>query len=275
MCKNRRILAKQGNIALLFEAEFEFTPERSCLTLPLLRLNEENCRMDIIRVPTRKEDIAKFYGRVSKWHGLYKLQTAFSKGEQSVKDRALETAAIKEGDVVLEVAIGAGDVIEKIAGRVGEKGKVYGVDVAKGYIEFTQKRLAELNLRDNVHLQIADAKGLPFEDNKFDAIINCFMMDLIDTPEIPKVLSEFKRVVRTHGKVVIATMAIPEGKQSLLSKIMSRSYLFFIKHVYGKWGCRPILTEPFMKKVGFSNIQREYIGSFMWFPKEIVWAEKT
>jgi ubiquinone/menaquinone biosynthesis C-methylase UbiE len=231
--------------------------------------------MDIIRVPTRKEDIAKFYGRVSKWHGLYKLQKAFSKGEQRVKDRVVETAGIKEGDVVLEVAIGAGDVVEKIAGRVGEKGKVYGVDIAQGYMEFTQKRLAELKLGDNVHLQIADATRLPFEDEKFDVLINCFMMDLIDTPEIPAVLSEFKRVVRTHGKVVIATMAIPEGKQSLLSKIMSRSYLFFIKNIYGNWGCRPMSTEPFVKEVGFSNIQREYISSFMWFPKEIVWAEKT
>jgi ubiquinone/menaquinone biosynthesis C-methylase UbiE len=231
--------------------------------------------MDIIRVPTRKEDIAKFYSRVSKWHRLYKLQTVFSTGEQRVKDRVVETAGIKEGDVVLEVAIGAGDVIEKIAGRVGEKGKVYGVDIARGYIEFTQKRLTELKLGDNVCLQIAEATRLPFEDNEFDVLINCFMMDLIDTPEIPKVLSEFRRVVKTHGKVVIAAMAIPEGKQSLPSKIMRPSYLFFIKNIYGNWGCRPILTEPFMKEVGFSNIQREYIGSFMWFPKEIVWAEKT
>jgi demethylmenaquinone methyltransferase/2-methoxy-6-polyprenyl-1,4-benzoquinol methylase len=230
--------------------------------------------MDIIRVPARKEDIAKFYGHVSRWHRLYKLQTVFSTGEQRVKDRVVETAEIKEGDVVLEVAIGAGDVIEKIAGRVGEKGKAYGVDIAQGYIEFTQKRLTELKLIDNVHLQIAEATRLPFEDNKFDVLINCFMMDLIDTPEIPQVLSEFKRVVRTHGKVVIAAMAIPEGQQSSLSKIMRRSYLFFIKNIYGNWGCRPILMEPFMKEVGFSNIQREYVGSSLWFPKEIVWAKK-
>lgn len=231
--------------------------------------------MDIIRIPARKEDIARFYSRVSKWHRLYKLQSVFSTGEQRVKDRVVEIAEIEESDVVLEVAIGAGDVIEKIAGRVGKKGRVYGVDVAQGYIEYTRKRLTKLKLGDNVRLQIAEATKLPFEDNKFDVLVNCFMMDLIDTPEIPKVLSEFKRVVRTHGKVVIATMAIPEGKQSLLSKIMRRSYLFFIKNIYGNWGCRPVLTEPFMNEVGFSNVQREYIGSFMWFPKEIVWAEKT
>jgi ubiquinone/menaquinone biosynthesis C-methylase UbiE len=231
--------------------------------------------MDIIRVPTRKEDIAKFYSRVSKWHRLYKLQTVFSTGEQRVKNRVVEIAEIKENDVVLEVAVGAGDVVEKIARRLGEKGRVYGVDIAQGYIEFTRKRLIKWKLDDNVHLQIAEATKLPFEDNKFDVLINCFMMDLIDTPEIPTVLSEFKRVVKTHGRVVIAAMAIPEGKQSLPSKITRRSYLFFTKNIYSNWGCRPILTEPFMKEVGFSNIQREYIGSFAWFPKEIVWAEKT
>jgi len=238
-------------------------------------VDKEDGRMDVIRIPAKKEDIGKFYSRVSKWHRLYKLQTVFSKGEQRVKNRVVEIAEIKENDVVLEVAIGAGDVIEKIARRLGERGRVYGVDIAQGYIEFTRKRLIKWKLGDNVHLQIAEATRLPFEDNKFDVLINCFMMDLIDTPEILTVLSEFKRVVKTHGKVVIAAMAIPEGKQSLLSRIMRRSYLFFIKNVYGNWGCRPILTEPFMKEVGFSNIQREYIGSFMWFPKEIVWAEKT
>ena len=232
-------------------------------------------RMDMIRIPAKKEDIIKFYSHVSRWHRLYRLQTLFSTDEQRAKDRVVEIADIKEGDIVLEVAIGAGDVIEKIARKVGERGKVYGVDVAQGYIEFTRKRLAKLGLNDKVHLQLGEATKLPFEDNEFDVLINCFMMDLIDIPEIPKVLSEFKRVVRTHGKVIIATMAIPEGKQSLLSKIMRRSYLFFIKNIYGKFGCRPILTEPFMKVVGFSNIQREYIDSFMWFPKEIVWAEKT
>lgn len=173
------------------------------------------------------------------------------------------------------MAFGTGDVIERIVRKVGEKGKVYGVDIAQGFIESTRKRLTKLNLDDNVHLQTADATKLPFEDNKFDILINCFMLDLIDTPEIPTVLSEFKRVVRPHGKVIIAAMAIPEGKQSLLSKIVRGSYLFFIRNIYGKFGCRPILTEPFMKEVGFSNIQREYIGSSMWFPKEIVWGEKT
>jgi ubiquinone/menaquinone biosynthesis C-methylase UbiE len=240
-----------------------------------LPLDKEDYGMEIIRIPAKKEDITKFYSRVSKWHRLYKLQTVLTIDEHRVKDRAVEIAQIKESNAVLEVAIGAGDVIEKIAGRVGQKGKVYGVDVAQGYVEFVRKRLTKLKINDNVHLQIAEATNLPFEDNEFDVLINCFMMDLIDTPEIPKVLSEFKRVVRTHGKVVIAAMTIPEGKESLLSRIMDCSYLFFFKNIYGNWGCRPILTEPFMKEVGFSNIQREYVSSFMWFPKEIVWAEKA
>jgi len=198
-----------------------------------------------------------------------------SKGEQTVRDRVLEIADPEEGDVVLEVAVGAGDVIERIARKVGEKGRVYGVDVAQGYIEFTKRRLVKLGLDYNVNLALGEATKLPFEDNAFDVLINCFMMDLIDAPEIPKVLSEFKRVVKVHGKVVIATMAMPQGKEPFVSKVMLRSYLFFIRNIYGKFGCRPILSEPFMKEVGFSDVRREYFGSSVWFPKEIVWAEKA
>jgi demethylmenaquinone methyltransferase/2-methoxy-6-polyprenyl-1,4-benzoquinol methylase len=231
--------------------------------------------MSTIRVPAKQEDIIKFYRRVSKWHRLYKLQALFSRGERKVRDQVIEISEIGEGDTVLEVAIGAGDVIEKVVRRVGDKGKAYGVDVAQGYIDFTQKKLAKLGLSGNVNLQVAEATNLPFEDNKFDVLINCFMMDLIDTPDILKVLSEFKRVVKTHGKVIIATMAVAEGKQSLLSKIIRYCYLFFSKYIYGKWGCRPILTKPFMEEAGFSNIQRKYFNSFATFPKEIVWAEKS
>jgi len=229
----------------------------------------------MIRVSAKKKDITRFYSQVSRWHRLYGLYTIFTKGEQKPKDRVVEIAEIKKGDIVLEVAFGTGDVIEKIARKVGEKGGVYGVDVAEGFVDFTRERLAKLKLSENVNLQVADATKLPFEDSKFDILINCFMMDLIDTSEIPKVLSEFERVVRPHGKIIIAAMTIPEGEQSLLSKIMRGSYLFFSRNIYGKFGCRPILTEPFMKEVGFSNTKREYFDSSLWFPKEIVWAEKT
>jgi len=231
--------------------------------------------MNTIRLPAKKEDIVRFYRRVSAWHKLYRLQEMISKGEQTVRDRVLEIADPEEGDVVLEVAVGAGDVIERIARKVGEKGRVYGVDVAQGYIEFTKRRLVKLGLDYNVNLALGEATKLPFEDNAFDVLINCFMMDLIDAPEIPKVLSEFKRVVKVHGKVVIATMAMPQGKEPFVSKVMLRSYLFFIRNIYGKFGCRPILSEPFMKEVGFSDVRREYFGSSVWFPKEIVWAEKA
>ena len=49
-----------------------------------------------------------------------------------------------------------------------------------------------------VKLDEGDARQLPYEDGKFDAVYIAGTLELFDTPDIPTVLSEIKRVLKGY-----------------------------------------------------------------------------
>jgi ubiquinone/menaquinone biosynthesis C-methylase UbiE len=71
-------------------------------------------------------------------------------------------------------------------------------------MEATRKRLEKTGLLDRVELHCGDAMAMAFPDGTFDAVFSAFTLELFDTPDIPKVLDEIKRVLKTGGRLVVA-----------------------------------------------------------------------
>ncbi len=59
----------------------------------------------------------------------------------------------------------------------------------------------------NYRLQIGDAYDLAFENGRFDLLINNYMFDLLPKADFPKVLSEFQRVLKPGGRLLLVNMA--------------------------------------------------------------------
>lgn len=219
----------------------------------------------IIGAPITSKKARRLYDFLSPF---YEYLTRY---ESLSKERGLEVAEIKSGYVVLEVGFGTGRTLIESAVRVGKDGMVYGTDISPKMLEKARKRVKKHKLTKKVDLQLGDARKLPYKEEVFDVVFNSYMLDLVDTPEISKVLVEFKRVLKPGGRLVLVNLSKGESWYSNMK---------LYEWIYSKCpsllgGCRPVLTRSFIEELGFKIVKREFLMAGRVIPSEIVWGDKT
>jgi len=155
----------------------------------------------IVRAPISPIKVQRLYDFLSP---IYEHLT---RNESLSKEKGLQVADIKRGFIVLEVGFGTGQIIIESALRVGKDGNVYGIDISPKMLNKTRKRIKKHALTGRVDLQLGDARKLPYKKEVFDVVFNSYMLDLIDTPDISKVIGEFKRVLKPRGRLVLVSLS--------------------------------------------------------------------
>lgn len=113
-------------------------------------------------------------------------------------EKLVDFADLSPGMVILDVATGRGAILRKAIEKIGPAGTAIGIDISHEMIAETSK-----DLKDKARLQIMDAEMLDFKDETFDVVFCGFGVFFF--PHIEKALSEFYRVLKKNGKLVIST----------------------------------------------------------------------
>lgn len=114
--------------------------------------------------------------------------------------KVVDWIGIQEGICVLEIGPGPGTFTIKAAKRVGEKGKVFAIDVQPAVISKLNSRLQKEKIA-NVITKVASAHELPFQDKTFDRV---FMIAVLaEIPDKKKALLQIKRVLKDNGLLAI------------------------------------------------------------------------
>ena len=207
-----------------------------------------NNQGEMLGVPVRSEDIKKSYGVMSRFYAL--AEGIFEKG---LRRKGLHLLSVTPGEVVLEVGVGTGYSLKEIANFVGENGKAHGIDVTPQMLELTRKRLKKAGVMDRVELYEGDARRMPYQNGKFDAVYMASTLELFDTPDIPVVLNEVKKVLKPSGRLGVASLT-KEGREGSL---FIRFYEWLHQKIPKYANCRPIYVEKLIEDAGYQITKTE------------------
>ncbi len=217
----------------------------------------------MVEAPVKVDDIQRRYDLWSRCYG-----PVVAPLERKPRRLALERAAIRPDDRVLEVAVGTGAALIEILKRVNRENIVYGVDLSSGMLEEAKRAIARTGFT-NVNLRQGDARSLPFDDNSFDVLFNSYMLDLIPLTDMPIVLGEFRRVLKKDGRLILVNMS-KDKERTLWERLYQATPTRLVPSLYG--GCRPVLMAEPMRTAGFRDVQREFVRNII--ASEIVVAKK-
>jgi arsenite methyltransferase len=118
-------------------------------------------------------------------------------GSYNVTLELVELCHMTEGKYVLDVGCGVGVTPSFLAREIGCR--AVGVDITPKMIERAQERAEREGVADMVELRVADARGLPFEDDRFDAVICESVVAFLEDKQ--RAVDEFVRVAKPGGYV--------------------------------------------------------------------------
>ncbi len=212
--------------------------------------------IQIQRVERSREEAKQSYDRMARWYDL------FAGSEKKFTQIGLQKLNVQPGEHVLEIGFGTGQALIELAQAGAES--VSGVDLSEGMLQVAQERVRAADLGERIDLRLGDATQLPFKDGTFDAVFISFTLELFDTPEIPVVLGECRRVLRTGGRLGVVSLAKRET-------LACRVYEWGHAKMPAMLDCRPIFVRQSVEQAGF--MIKEAVEVKMWgLPVEVVVA---
>jgi ubiquinone/menaquinone biosynthesis C-methylase UbiE len=206
-----------------------------------------------------QRDIPGVYTRVAPVYDLWAAAT-----ESRARRRTLELAGIRDGERVLEIAVGTGAAFAEVLRR-NRGGENVGIDLTPAMLARARRKAEATGVPFT--LQVGDAGALDFADGRFDLVLNAYMFDLFPEDAFAGVLAEMRRVLRPGGRLVLCNMA--RGRR--LSHRVYETIYRLRPALLG--GCRGVAVRPHMEAVGFEVVHEEYVAQ-LGFPSEILVARR-
>ena len=128
----------------------------------------------------------------------------------------LDQIPVEQGSTILDIGSGAGIDTLLSAQRVGESGKVYGLDMTPAMIDKARQNALQAGYK-NIEYILGDAEQIPLKDSMIDIVTSNCVINL--TTDKNKVFKEIYRVLKPGGIMVISDIIIDDLPEDILNDI--------------------------------------------------------
>ncbi len=167
-------------------------------------------------------------------------------------------ASLKEGETVLDLGSGAGFDCFLASSKVGDSGKIIGVDMTPEMVEKARDNARNGNYT-NVEFRLGEIENLPVGDNSVDAVISNCVINL--SPNKKRVFAETFRALKPGGRLMVSDIVLLKE----LPDYIRNSIQAYVGCVAGA-----MLKDEYLKTVRDAGFQDVKIIDQTAFPAELM-----
>jgi arsenite methyltransferase len=172
-------------------------------------------------------------------------------------------ASLKEGETVLDLGSGAGFDCFLAARKVGDSGRVIGIDMTPEMLEKARGNAVKGNYT-NVEFRLGEIENLPAADHSVDAVISNCVINL--SPEKKKVFAEAYRVLKPGGRLMVSDIVLLRE----LPEVVKNSIEAYVGCVSGA-----ALKDEYLRTIKAAGFQDVRIIDETSFPVEFITNDPT
>ncbi len=128
---------------------------------------------------------------------------------------------MKEGDSLLDVGCGTGEVLLQVHREFGERTSLQGIDPSSDILRVARRKLRACS---NTRVESGIGEGLSFPDNSFDWVVSCLTLHHLPLDAKRLMIGECHRVLRPSGRLLISDFAAPFNWMGRMFALVWRSH---------------------------------------------------
>jgi SAM-dependent methyltransferase len=173
--------------------------------------------------------------------------------------RMLEAAGVRERDTVLDIACGTGIVARGAVGRVGDHGRVVGLDATEAMLTVAER------IEPRVEWLVGNAEDLPFDSASFDAV-TC-QSGLMFFPDRVGAVREMWRMLTPGGRLAVQVWANCEAQNTFAGIVEKHAGVVAADQYRTPWNLSdPDLLLGLFEAAGLADVELRTVAENAVYP---------